>query len=179
MTGEISRWGVGPCIMLSAGAYAAVAGLATWLWPDICMVTAIPHSVLLVARIILLVIGVPMLFVAGKAATVAYNSDKLATTGIFGLTRNPIYSAWIVFIIPGLVLMSRSWPLFLTPVVAYLVFKVRIRRENDYLEKQFGEDYRKYKAEVNELVPLPDLGTDHEPLRSTPSSWALLPGSWA
>jgi protein-S-isoprenylcysteine O-methyltransferase Ste14 len=104
---------------------------------------------------VLLVIGVPMLVVAGRAATIAYNSDKLATNGIFGLTRNPIYSAWIVFIIPGLVLMSRSWLLFLTPLVAYVIFKARIRRENEYLERRFGEDYRTYKAQVNELVPFP------------------------
>ncbi len=119
------------------------------------MVPAVPHMVFPVAGIVLLVIGVPMLVVAARAATIAYNSDKLATNGIFGLTRNPIYSAWIVFIIPGLVLLSRSWPLFLTPLTAYIVFKVTIRRENDYLKKRFGQAYRQYKAQVNELVPLP------------------------
>jgi protein-S-isoprenylcysteine O-methyltransferase Ste14 len=158
MTKEISRWGVGPSILVSAGAYAAVAGLATWLWPNVCLITTVPYSVFLVAGIVLLVIGVPMLILAERAATVAYNSDKLATTGVFGLTRNPIYSAWIVFIIPGLVLMSRSWPLFLTPVVAYLIFKVRIGRENEYLDKRFGDEYRKYRTKVNELVPLPRFG---------------------
>lgn len=155
MTQQVSRWGVGPSIMLPTAAYAAVAGLATWLcgldsawsrWP--------PHTVFLVAGIMLLVIGVPMLVIAGRAATAAYNSDKLATSGIFGLTRNPIYSAWIVFILPGLVLLSRSWPLFLTPVVAYIIFKARIGRENEYLEKRFGDEYRKYKTQVNELVPI-------------------------
>jgi protein-S-isoprenylcysteine O-methyltransferase Ste14 len=109
----------------------------------------------LVAGIVLLLIGIPMLVVAARTATLAYNSDKLATTGIFSLTRNPIYSAWIVFVIPGLVLLSRSWPLLLTPVVAYLIFKARIGRENEYLERHFGDDYRKYVAEVNELVPFP------------------------
>lgn len=141
--------------MMSAGAYAAIAGLATWLWPEVCVVTAIPCMAFVVAGITLLGIGIPMLVVAARAATVAYNSDRLATTEIFGLTRNPIYSAWIVFIIPGLVLMSRSWPLFLTPVVAYLVFKAQIGRESEYLERRFGEEYRAYKAEVNELVPFP------------------------
>jgi len=155
MTREISRWGVGPSIMVSAGAYAAVAGLATRLWPNVCLVTAVPPTVSLVAGIVLLVIGVPMLVVAARAATIAYNSDKLATTGIFGLTRNPIYSAWIVFIIPGFMLLTHSWPLFLTPLVAYVVFKATIRHENDYLERYFGDEYRKYKAQVNELVPFP------------------------
>lgn len=157
MNREISRWGVGPSIVVSAGAYAAVAGLATWLWPDICMVTAVAHIAFVVAGIVLLVIGIPMLVVAGRAVTVAYNAHKLATTGIFGLTRNPIYSAWIVFIIPGLVLLTRSWPLMLTPLVAYMVFKARIGRENEYLERQFGDEYRKYRAEVNELVPFPRI----------------------
>ena len=106
MMREISRWGVGPSIMVSAGAYAAVAGLATRLWPEFCLVSAVSRMVFLVAGIVLLVIGVPMLLFAARAATLAYNSDKLATTGIFGLTRNPIYSAWIVFIIPGLVLFE-------------------------------------------------------------------------
>jgi protein-S-isoprenylcysteine O-methyltransferase Ste14 len=115
----------------------------------------VPNTVFLVAGIVSLMIGVPMLLVAGRAATIAYNSERLATTGIFGLTRNPIYSAWIVFIVPGLVLLSRSWPWFLTPVVAYLVFKARIVREDDYLEKRFGDEYRKYKGLVNELLPFP------------------------
>ncbi len=155
MNREMSRWGVGPSILLPTGAYAIVAGLATWVWPAVCVITAVPHTIFLLAGIVLLMIGVPMLVVAAKAATVAYNSDKLATAGIFGLTRNPIYSAWIVFIIPGSVLISRSWPLFLTPFLAYVIFKARIGQENEYLGRHFGEEYRRYKVQVNELVPFP------------------------
>jgi protein-S-isoprenylcysteine O-methyltransferase Ste14 len=140
---------------LAAVPYAIVAGLVTHGWPKACLISAIPSSVFLVAGIVLLVIGIPMLVVAARAATIAYNSEKLATTGIFGIVRNPIYSAWIMFIIPGLMLLTHSWPLFLTPVVAYVVFKVTIRRESDYLERHFGEAYRKYEVEVNELFPFP------------------------
>jgi hypothetical protein len=82
----------------------------------------------------------------------------LATTGIFGVVRNPIYSAWIVFLIPGLVSLSRSWLLLLTPLVAYLVFKFRIRREDEYLEKRFGQAYRDYRRRVNEIIPWPRHG---------------------
>ena len=140
-------------MIVSAGFTPPSPGWPLGCGPDVCLVPAVPRTVFLVAGIVLLVVGVPMLLVAARAATIAYNSDKLATTGIFSLVRNPIYSAWIIFIIPGLVLMSRLWPLFLTPVVAYLVFKARIGRENEYLERHFGDDYRHYKSNVNELVP--------------------------
>ena len=77
------------------------------------------------AWIVLISIGIPMLVIAARAAAIAYNSNRLATTGIFSVVRNPIYSAWIVLLIPGLVLLTRSWPVFLTPLVGYIVFKSR------------------------------------------------------
>jgi len=130
-------------------------GIATHLWPDVCLIRAVPYRVFLAVGAVFLAVGIPMLIVAGRAAMRAYNQDTLATTGIFGLTRNPIYAAWIVFIIPGLVMFSRSWPLLLTPVVAYVAFKIWIRKENDYLEQRFGDAYREYRERVNELVPIP------------------------
>jgi hypothetical protein len=69
MTRELSRWGVGPGIMVSASTYASVAGLATWSWPGVCLVTAVPRMVLLVAGIALLVVGVPVFMVAGMDVT--------------------------------------------------------------------------------------------------------------
>jgi protein-S-isoprenylcysteine O-methyltransferase Ste14 len=152
---ELSRFGVGPSILLTAAGYAVVAGVATRTWPEVCLVSTIPYWVFLAVGIALAATGVPMLVLAVRMGMAAYNSDKLATTGLFGIVRNPMYAAWIVFIIPGLVLLSRSWPLFLTPPVAYIAFKVLIRRENAYLEKRFGDAYRKYRAETNELLPWP------------------------
>ena len=75
MNRELSRWGVGPSILVTAGTYAAIAGLATYLWPNVCLMPAIPYWCLLMVGILLLLIGVPMLMVAGKAAMFAYNSD--------------------------------------------------------------------------------------------------------
>ena len=157
MNREMSRWGVGPGILVSAGAYAAVAGLATSLWPEVCFVTAIPYTVFLVAGIALLLVGIPMLVLAARAAMIAYHADKLATTGIFGLARNPVYSAWIVFNIPGIVLLTRSWPVFLTPLVAYLVFKAKIGRRMSIWRNASARRIKKYKAEVNELIPFSRL----------------------
>ena len=96
-----------------------------------------------------------MLAVAVRAGMGAYNRGQLATSGIYGLVRNPMYSAWILFVIPGLVVLTRSWPLFLTPFVAYAAFKLLIRREYGYLRGKFGPSYTEYAERVNELVPMP------------------------
>jgi protein-S-isoprenylcysteine O-methyltransferase Ste14 len=152
---ELSRFGVGPRILLTAAVYAVVAATATRLWPEVCRISTIPYCLFLTFGIALILVGVPMLLAAVRTGMAAYDSDKLATTGLFGIVRNPMYSAWIVFIIPGIVLLTRSWPLFLTPLVAYLAFRLLIRRESEYLEKRFGDAYRKYRTEVPQLFPLP------------------------
>ena len=148
-----SIWGIGPRMLLAAAGYALPAGLSSWLWPATCRIRAVPYPVFLTAGGLLLLAGVPLLIIAGRAATSAYNRDELATTGIFGLVRHPVYSAWIVFLLPGLVLLSASWPVLPTPLVAYAVFKRKISEEERYLEWRFGQAYRDYRARVNEVLP--------------------------
>jgi hypothetical protein len=111
---RLSRWGVGPSTALAALPYAAVAGIFTRLWPEVCLIHAIPYPVSLILGGLLLAIGVPMLIVAATALTRNYDRDELATTGVYGLVRNPIYSAWILFLLLGLALLCRSWPIHLT-----------------------------------------------------------------
>jgi protein-S-isoprenylcysteine O-methyltransferase Ste14 len=150
---KMSRWGEGPNILMTALCYIAVASTVTYHWPETCLIRAIPYQAFLVAGTLLLAIGVPLLAVALIALNRNYERDQLATGGIYGIVRNPIYCAWVVFLIPGLVLLFPSWPLFLTPLVTYIAFKVRIAREDAYLEERFGDTYRIYRSEVGELLP--------------------------
>ncbi len=150
-----SRWGVGPQIAVATLAYAAVAGACTHKWPTICRVNVIPLRMLVGSASVLLVIGLVMLVIAVREVMTAYSHDQLVSTGIAGLVRHPIYSAWIVFIVPALALLSASWPLMLMPLVAYAVFKLRIHREDQYLRGRFGDAYLNYRAQVNELFPIP------------------------
>jgi protein-S-isoprenylcysteine O-methyltransferase Ste14 len=151
-------WGVGPKIMVPTFGYLAVAGIATYLWPTICLVRLIPYVFLVVPGGALLAIGLPMLAVAGLSVKVAYKKDKLATTGIFDIVRNPIYAAWIVFNIPGMVLLLRSWPMFFAPFLAYCLFKMLVGKEEEYLQERFGQAYLEYKVRVPRLFPLPRTG---------------------
>ena len=111
MASRLSRWGVGPKVALGAVVYAIPAAAATYLWPEVCIVRFVPYTALIVVGALLVVIGIP-LWVAGVAAAMtAYNKDSLMTSGVFGMVRHPVYSAWIVFLIPGITLLCRSWPL--------------------------------------------------------------------
>jgi protein-S-isoprenylcysteine O-methyltransferase Ste14 len=151
-------WGIGPKIMVPTFGYLVVAGIATYLWPALCLVCIVPYVFFLVPGVTLLAIGLPTLVVAVLAVKVAYKGDELATTGIFGVVRNPIYSAWIVFNIPGLVLLLRSWPMFFAPFLAYSLFKMLVNKEEKYLQERFGQAYAEYKARVPELFPWPRTG---------------------
>lgn len=152
---RLSRWGIGPYIALACVPYAIVAEVITNRWPQLCRVPLVPYGVLSVMAAVLLIARVSMLVIAARAVTRAYNSDQLMTSGMFALVRNPIYSAWLVFIIPGLALLGRSWPLLLTPVLGYAVFKRLIHREDGYLRQRFGKTYLDYRAQVSELIPIP------------------------
>ncbi len=72
----------------------------------------------------------------------------LVTTGIHGWSRNPIYVG-MLFLYAGIgIAASSPWVLVLAlPLVIILRYRV-IAREETYLERRFGDDYRSYKARV-------------------------------
>ncbi len=153
MAKQLTIFGVGPKITVPTFGYLIVASVATYLWPDLFLVRVVPYAFFVIPGVVLLAIGLPMLVVAVVSVHAAYKQDELATTNIFGVVRNPIYAAWIVFVIPGLVLLLRSWPIFFAPFLAYCLFKMLVGMEEKYLEERFGQAYKEYKARVAELLP--------------------------
>ena len=72
----------------------------------------------------------------------------LVTTGIHGRTRNPIYVG--MFLLYGSIgLAARSpWILMLTLALMIAIRYGVVAREEAYLERRFGDAYRRYKARV-------------------------------
>jgi protein-S-isoprenylcysteine O-methyltransferase Ste14 len=66
-----------------------------------------------------------------------------------------MYSGIIVFFAPGVALWFRSWIILTVPLVAYIIFKLLIPKEEKYLEEKFGKEYLDYKSKVNAVIPLP------------------------
>jgi protein-S-isoprenylcysteine O-methyltransferase Ste14 len=106
----------------------------------------------------LLVAGSVMLVSSGKAIVDAFRKGELLTTGVCRLSRNPLYSAWILFIFPGIGFILQWWLLFGASILAYVYFKLTIKKEREYVIKTFGQQYIYYERDVNcfvELLPWP------------------------
>jgi protein-S-isoprenylcysteine O-methyltransferase Ste14 len=77
--------------------------------------------------------------------------DKLVTTGIFALSRNPIYVAiWIVLL--GQFLVFPNWILLVYLGAATWLFHRQVLREEAYLKQSYGSEYTDYASRVRRYV---------------------------
>ena len=83
----------------------------------------------------------------------AFYEKRLLTEGVYAHTRNPIYAAFILFLIPALSFLMNDVLIVLASVILYAVFRINIGQEEDYLLQQFGDDYRRYAEKVPRLFP--------------------------
>jgi len=76
----------------------------------------------------------------------------LATEGIYGWTRNPMYVGGAPLMLGIAIVSALDWmPLLMVPAWFALHFGI-VRREEAYLEAKFGEAFRRYKARVPRYV---------------------------
>jgi len=102
-----------------------------------------------------------VLFVVGRIFSGAgrvqlrrsFSQGKLATTGVYGIVRNSIYSSLALFILPSIALMTLTWVCFVVSVFVYAGVRIFIGKEEEQLAKVFGKEYEDYKARVDRLVP--------------------------
>jgi protein-S-isoprenylcysteine O-methyltransferase Ste14 len=76
----------------------------------------------------------------------------VVTTGPYRLSRNPIYLAFVLLQLGIGVSLNSLWlHLTLLSFIAYLSIGV-IAREEEYLERKFGDEYLRYKASVRRWI---------------------------
>jgi protein-S-isoprenylcysteine O-methyltransferase Ste14 len=77
---------------------------------------------------------------------------RLTTQGPFGYSRNPAYLS-LVMIYAGISALKNSlWAILFLPLVVYVIGREVIGREEQYLERTFGEEYLAYKGRVRRWV---------------------------
>ena len=76
------------------------------------------------------------------------SASSLQTTGIYSVSRNPMYLS-LLLIYTGLAfLIGNWWNIILLPLLFLVVQEYVIKREEKYLERRFGQEYLNYKLKV-------------------------------
>lgn len=78
--------------------------------------------------------------------------SSLVTGGPFRYTRNPGYLG-ITLTYAGISCLANAlWSILLLPVTVFVIQRGVIEREERYLERVFGEEYLRYKAQVRRWI---------------------------
>jgi protein-S-isoprenylcysteine O-methyltransferase Ste14 len=77
--------------------------------------------------------------------------DKLATSGVFAYSRNPIYVAF-AFVMLGQFLVNPNWILLLYLGAAVWLFHRQVLREELFLKKAYGKEYEEYCNRVRRYI---------------------------
>ena len=149
----MSRWGVGPVFTSRSIGYGLLMFLISRYFQPVFRIDFVPYWVLSVLGYTLIAMGAPFFIISFKTVSRAYNSNELVTDGVFRFCRHPIYASWVVFIVPGIVLLARSWLGLTTPIFMCLLLRKLVKKEEVYLESVFGSEYLDYKRKVPCILP--------------------------
>jgi protein-S-isoprenylcysteine O-methyltransferase Ste14 len=79
-------------------------------------------------------------------------TTALVTSGPYGFTRNPMYVGMAVLYSALALSLGVILALAVLPLVIIAVDRLVIAREEPYLERKFGDQYREYKSRVRRWI---------------------------
>lgn len=109
------------------------------------------------------------LMIRAAAAGIVRKGQRLASSGIYSWTRNPLYLGSTV-VAAGFVAASNSW-IVAAVVSGYILtfYPAVVRREDRDLRERFGAEFAAYAARVSAFFPWPTK----EALGGPKFSWVL------
>ncbi len=127
--------------------------ILNYFYPAIFSFGAGARKWILIAGIVILALALVCYGLTVKSLLMGLQNTRLMTTGTCHYCRNPLYATIILLVIPGLALVVNSWLVLTASLVGYITFKWNIHSEDEEMERFFGEEYRKYRAETPEFFP--------------------------
>lgn len=152
---HLPMYGVGPfygAVIIAVTAAAVVAGHSALFEKGMIKGMGIPSAMI---GILLIIFGLYLWHGAVFHAKVddGIINNKLVTTGVYTLVRNPIYSAFMLFCTGTLMISGNLffYPLFFF----YWIFMTVLMKctEEKWLKKLYGREYEEYCRRVNRCIP--------------------------
>lgn len=141
-----------PLIFLSG---LLLGGFAAWDYPF----PFLPNMIAIVSGLLLIITGIGVIAAAWRQMNAAKTNVEpwkpttaILDSGLYGISRNPIYAAMIFIYLGVACLFNSIWFLLFLPFVLLAIHFGVILREEKYLENKFSEDYLSYKNRVGRWV---------------------------
>ena len=155
LPGEEDRPGISipPPLLFVLPILAALA--LEWLWPTSFVRGAfrwILGAFLVVTGIALDVSGFLTQKRAGTDPFPFHPSTRIVAHGLYRYSRNPMYIGFALWTLGLAILVDSAWMLLAVPIGLILTDRIVITREEQYLERKFGEEYLSYKRRVRRWV---------------------------
>jgi protein-S-isoprenylcysteine O-methyltransferase Ste14 len=131
-----------------------------WLAP-LHLLAAIEPTPRIIAGAIVAVAGIVVTVNGGRAlmrrrtnVNPSLPTLALATDGIFRFTRNPMYVGGMTVLAGIALIAALDWLALLMIPAAFVLHHGIISREEQYLLRKFGDEYRSYRAKAPRYLPL-------------------------
>ena len=105
--------------------------------------------------IVIIIFGVYLYLSANFQSRLFDNitENKLVTTGVYSIVRNPIYSAFLLAC-TGAVCIANNVVLFVIPVLCWAFMTIVLKfSEEKWLKNLYGDEYVQYCKRVNRCIP--------------------------
>jgi protein-S-isoprenylcysteine O-methyltransferase Ste14 len=153
MASKMSVFGAGHKIAVATVPTVAFCAAAAWRYGESFHYGGMPVPMLLGAGVGLIVVGLTVNFVAAFSMLRAFRQQRLLTSGIYSLSRNPMYASFIFLTIPGISLALNCWVMLGTSVALYVATSHFVVEEEWWLAERFGSKWEQYAQEVGRIFP--------------------------
>jgi len=144
--------GVGPRIMLRTIPIVLVAIACGIFESELVNMNLFDNDLVKTFGWIWLLAGVATFAIALAQFITNFPKGKLISVGMYACSRNPIYSSWIIFILPALSLVLNNWLFFAAAYVMARSTISLVKEEEKELQQVFGKEYEEYKYRVGSII---------------------------
>jgi len=150
---KLSFLGIGPRIARIALPNLAITIVLALSFPEVLGFSPGARMFFMVAGALWLATGLALYIATIRQMLPGIRENRLVTTGTYRLCRNPLYTVFILMIIPGVSLLMNSWIVATASLVGYFAFRRYIHVEEEQLERIFGDEFRAYRERTPRFCP--------------------------
>jgi protein-S-isoprenylcysteine O-methyltransferase Ste14 len=114
------------------------------------------RQILIPVGIVLIIMGIGLVILArrefiyfSQPTDPGYATSKVVNTGVFSISRNPLYLASAIIFLGLALALNMLWAVVMLLLSIIICLFVLIIPEEQYLAEKFGEEYKEYTASVH------------------------------